>query len=575
MEKKESPKISVIIPTYNRKSLLKRAINSALQQTYENLEIIVVDDGSTDKTEKIIRNLQKKSPKILYFKKNHSGLPSISRNLGIKKSKGEWICFLDDDDYWSKNKIYEQYNFAKSNEYDFVSILTNVQKSKNIIGKKKTKTIKYKDLISENIISTSSVMIKRSLLNKSGLFNESSNLKAIEDYELWLRVLHFTNMNMLSKSNLVFYRDDPKNSIRKNSLDKDIQRKNILRSINYWEKRNKLKITNANTHMSPLISVLLPFRNTKEKYLFKSIDSILNQTMNDIELLLLDDNSKREYKDKILKKYKNNNQIVYIKFDKKTTLSKVLNKGIKIAKGKYIARMDSDDISLSNRLEIQKQFLDNRNDIFACGSWVETFGEKKYIRKSSSNNHYVKAQMLFECPIVHPTAMFRNTGSNKFYYHDYGSSEDYDFWYRISKNHKIINISKVLLSYRIHKDQVGNKYIRQQQLNSKIIRNKILKETLGIVPSNYETKIHESLSDFKNGDQHSSKEIYNWIVKLKKANSSKKYYEKRSFDSLITWKFIRHFWTLSLVNKFFSLKYLLKPLIIKNFYPSLKENFLI
>ena len=103
----KKPLISVIIPTFNRETLLKRAIISVLNQTYQNLEIVIIDDASKDGTEKLVNNFQ--DSRINYFKNDRNQGVQISRNRGLEIAKGLFISFLDDDDFWLKEKIEEQY----------------------------------------------------------------------------------------------------------------------------------------------------------------------------------------------------------------------------------------------------------------------------------------------------------------------------------------------------------------------------------------------------------------------------------------------------------------------------------
>ena len=103
------PKISVIIPTYNRAGILNRAIQSVFNQTFRDFELIVVDDGSTDDTARSVASL----PSIKYLSQNHSGV-SKARNLGIEHARGEWLAFLDSDDKWLPEKLERQINYANA-----------------------------------------------------------------------------------------------------------------------------------------------------------------------------------------------------------------------------------------------------------------------------------------------------------------------------------------------------------------------------------------------------------------------------------------------------------------------------
>lgn len=184
-------KVSVIIPTYNSKDYIVKAIDSVLAQTYKNIEIIVVDDGSTDNTEKTVSSYL---GKIDYFYKKNGGVSS-ARNAGIIKSTGEFICFLDADDLYEETKIEKQLSlFLENNKYGMVysdmalfdergAIAYSYHGEKNIIGKSGNI---FKEQVLSNLISTITVMAKKVVFNDVGLFDEG--LRVGEDYDMWLRV---------------------------------------------------------------------------------------------------------------------------------------------------------------------------------------------------------------------------------------------------------------------------------------------------------------------------------------------------------------------------------------------------
>ena len=179
--------ISVVIPSYNRKEFLKRSIDSAINQTKKPFEIIVVDDGSTDGTETMIKS---DYDFVKFIKQKNKGV-SAARNIGIEVSIGEWVCFLDSDDEWKKDKLEKQINSVKSNPgYKFFhSNEIWIKNGIRINQKKKHK--KYGGDIFDKCldmcrISPSSVMIDKTVFDEVGNFNE--NLVVCEDYELWLRI---------------------------------------------------------------------------------------------------------------------------------------------------------------------------------------------------------------------------------------------------------------------------------------------------------------------------------------------------------------------------------------------------
>jgi GT2 family glycosyltransferase len=176
--------VSVIITTYNRRSFLKEALFSVLNQDYQNKEIIVIDDGSTDESIKEIDGLPAK-----YIWKKNGGISS-ARNKGIEVAQGDYIAFLDVDDLWKKDKLAVQMKLMM--EEGFLISYTDEIWIRN--GKRmnqKLKHRKYSGHIFEKclplcIISPSSVVIKREIFDKVGLFDES--MPVCEDYDLWLRI---------------------------------------------------------------------------------------------------------------------------------------------------------------------------------------------------------------------------------------------------------------------------------------------------------------------------------------------------------------------------------------------------
>ena len=212
--------ISVVIPNYNRATLLINAIKSALTQTYPILEILVCDDGSTDNSKELVENLN--NPKVKWIDCGKNGRPAIPRNIGINQSNGNWIAFLDNDDEWLSTKIYEQVKLIQNTNYLAVSSnaynINNANNNKNLLLKYTNPEITFTDLIKENNIICSSVLINKQLLIDNRFFPEAIEFKAIEDYVLWLCLSSKINFAYIDKP-LLNYLNDSQNSIRKNNSD--------------------------------------------------------------------------------------------------------------------------------------------------------------------------------------------------------------------------------------------------------------------------------------------------------------------------------------------------------------------
>lgn len=180
---KKKSKISVIMPYYKKRDYIKQTIKSVLNQTYQNFEIILVyDDQDLSDLHYIKKNFKTKKLKIIVNKKNLGA--GYSRNVAIKHSSGEYISFLDSDDYWKKKKLFYQLNFMKKNSYQITHTDYTVL-SKNKTQKRIAKEISFTELMRSCDIGLSTVMIKKRLLNKKSF----ANLKTKEDYVLWLKIL--------------------------------------------------------------------------------------------------------------------------------------------------------------------------------------------------------------------------------------------------------------------------------------------------------------------------------------------------------------------------------------------------
>ena len=216
----------------------------------------------------------------------------------------------------------------------------------------------------------------------------------------------------------------------------------------------------------PFISVLLPVYNC-EKYIFEAVESILNQTYTHFELLIIDDCS-TDATLQICKSFQDD-RIVIIEKEKNSGYTNSLNYGISIAKGKYIARMDGDDISLPERFKKQVTFLEANEDVVLCGTWLGIIGSTNVI-KLPENHTDIKLGLLKGNCMAHPSVMIKKQILNELYVvYDIlkEPAEDYDLWVRLLAIGKLHNLKEVLLNYRVHNMQVSQKR-EQQQLESSL-----------------------------------------------------------------------------------------------------------
>jgi len=180
-----SPFFSVIIPTYNRAGFILKTIQSVLSQQFENFEVLIVDDGSTDNTQEVVQTIH--DARVSYFKKENAER-AAARNFGVDKSKGTYINFLDSDDLLLPNHLSDAYEFILSNNPDVFHlgyVIEEASSGKVKLPKKVTNI--NKQILRGNLLSCNGVFI-RTQIARQNRFNETRALSSLEDWELWIRL---------------------------------------------------------------------------------------------------------------------------------------------------------------------------------------------------------------------------------------------------------------------------------------------------------------------------------------------------------------------------------------------------
>lgn len=222
----------------------------------------------------------------------------------------------------------------------------------------------------------------------------------------------------------------------------------------------------------PIISVLMPTLNS-EAYIAEAIESILNQTFTDFEFIIVngpsDDNTL-----KIIERYaKKDKRIKLIKCKEKTSVTDALNQGLRYCNGKYIARMDSDDISLPDRFEKQVKYMNQNPNVGILGTAIQIFGQQNKVL--FYKKHITLLDLVNKCNLAHPSVMFRKSVLDKYdLKYLLTSAEDYDLWARAIKITNIHNLPVVLLKYRFHNHQATNIYSAGIQKNAEKIKNDLI-----------------------------------------------------------------------------------------------------
>ena len=277
------------------------------------------------------------------------------------------------------------------------------------------------------------------------------------------------------------------------------------------------------------ISVIMPAYNA-EKYIGEAIESILNQTFSDFEFIIIDDGSSDGTVD-VVKSY-NDNRIRFYQNEKNMGVAATLNRGLDLATGDYIARMDSDDISMSERFEKQIQYMKNHPDCAACGTDIKLFGAQWGNFFHSSTPEQLRVDLFFDSSLAHPTVMMRSDiiRYEHFRYDEtLNGVEDYDLWYRISNRYELGNICQILLMYRIHLNQVTHHMNQNVYPKLRILKERQLYE-LGIDASTegYEEYIEFCTDKTKLGSNDIAK-LLAFFRTANRANQMKGLYPKALF----------------------------------------------
>jgi glycosyltransferase involved in cell wall biosynthesis len=205
--------VSVIVPTWQRATLVGETLRSALAQTHRDVEVLVEDDGSTDGTDAVVAAIAAGDPRVRYAWSPNAGRPAPARNRAIRRARGEILAFLDSDDLWEPHKLERQLE-ALRREPALLGVSSDARtvpdRGAPLLGLAGDLRPSFEDLVRANVISNSGAVIRRAVLDEVGLLDESPELRAVEDYDLWLRILRHRDRSFLVlKEPLFRYRLSP------------------------------------------------------------------------------------------------------------------------------------------------------------------------------------------------------------------------------------------------------------------------------------------------------------------------------------------------------------------------------
>lgn len=301
-----------------------------------------------------------------------------------------------------------------------------------------------------------------------------------------------------------------------------------------WE-----KISNSKTDLkhnqinNSLVSVIMTVYQRID-YLYESVLSILNQTYENLELIIVIEKSPKTAEiEKYIKETLKDSRIRIIKNTEKLGFAESLNVAIKHAKGKYIARMDDDDISLPTRIEKEVAYMNEHPEISIVGSWMKMFMYSDELCVVPLNDMEIKSALLVGNPLFHPTIMFREADikKNNMFYSKEFITEDYDLWTRMASKIKFANIGEVLLKYRASKQNstVQNRMVIHNSVIS--IMKRYYEDTLDLTLSKNEIEL---IYGYKQGllssiynQKEALKMLQNAVDKIIKANQETKFFDEK------------------------------------------------
>jgi len=284
---------------------------------------------------------------------------------------------------------------------------------------------------------------------------------------------------------------------------------------------------------TPEVSVLVPVYNC-EKFIRESLESILNQTFTNFELIVIDDAS-TDSTPEIVKSYKDP-RIVFVQKPQNTGYTHSLNTGLQMARGEFIARMDGDDISRSTRLEKQVAYLQSHPDVLLVGSLFSIIGGLKP-RYSPLSHDSLKVYFLHHNYLQHPTAMMRRKVMDAFnlrYDPGYEPAEDYKLWTEIICRGRVEVLNEVLLDYRMHEAQTSATRSSEQEKQVDRIRLQMVSRLLGENQlDEATTKLHLQLIKNEADKNFSLRKLDAWVKMLMKANAERCVFNHKELQSFL------------------------------------------
>lgn len=484
----ENPLVSIIIPVFNGSNYLREAITSALEQTYSNIEVLVINDGSTDdgQTREIARSF---GNCIRYYEKPNGGVAS-ALNYGIQQMKGDYFSWLSHDDRYKPNKIMDQVKHLKALEetttiiyggYDLIDEAGEIYSQVNL-GTKWSKEQLERPLfpVFKGLVNGCSLLIHKSHFNRVGKFDEQ--LKASQDMDLWFKMFREAKIYYQAEINVETRIHQGRDSLKATSIEEVnagwIERMHkvtiqemrqtmgspylfyqgiveALQGMSSYQLAHDEALRLASIYKdeekSPLVSVIIPFYNHIE-LVKECLISVINQTYANLEIILINDGSEEAIDE--LK--------VFIAKDKRIRLIESLhsgsaaarNKGIEEAKGSYIAFLDSDDLFTPDKIKKQLHYMLTNQLLFSHTSYQRLYIGEDLVENVNSAMMWgrVFPEIIYLCLIAASTVMVKKVAlGDRRFVPGMQVSQDICLWMDLAYEYELGGLAECLSIIRVSK----------------------------------------------------------------------------------------------------------------------------
>ncbi|MBM3836640.1 MAG: glycosyltransferase [Verrucomicrobia bacterium] len=458
---KSPPRVSVVIPCYNYERYLPEAVDSVIKQTYQDFEIIIVNDGSTDDSAQVAESLRARysTHRIKLINQPNSGQPAISRNRGIAEAQGEFILPLDADDRIAPTLLAECVQILESNPDVAIAYTDAIFFNRERSWIQPTAEYDFKVLIHANHLCYCSLFRRQAWETVGGY---KTNVKGYEDWDFWIGCGEKGFVGKRIAKPLFHYREKA-DGLFQDALKRDtILRINIIANHPDLYPKDIVEIARRFLRgegnpkaqsQGPAISVIVPTYNRPEM-LAETLQSILSQTFQDFEILVVNDAGQDVSKQ--IEGLNASRKIRYFQHFQNRGLAAARNTGVNQARGKYITYLDDDDLFLPDHLQTLHEFLQKSGAKVAYtdawrahqmkkgGSYEIVRRDVPYSRDFDRDEILVGNFVPVLC-FMHEKACWETAGG---FDESLTSHEDWDLWIRMSRHFQFFHIPKVTCEFR-------------------------------------------------------------------------------------------------------------------------------